>query len=143
MPNRLSTLMPHFSRHEGNWIGNYSHCTPQGQQLDRYEVRINAEFPDDFRLHTHNVWPDGRDSRGVYPADFKDGRLWFAGELVGSLREIDDFTVYLRFSFRDAPDIDVCEMIQISQDGQHRARTWHWFRAQQLFQITLTEERRA
>jgi hypothetical protein len=33
-------------------------------------------------------------------------------------------------------------MIQISEDGRNRARTWHWFREQKLFKITLTQERR-
>jgi hypothetical protein len=111
-----------------------------------YEVRITVEFPDagscDFRLLTHNVWPDGRDSRGVYEAIFRDGRLWFDGELVGSLWEVDEFTAYLRFRFRDDPGVEVCEMLQLTPDGQHRARTWHWFRDKKLFQITLTDERR-
>jgi hypothetical protein len=146
MPNRLSGLMPHYSRHEGDWIGTYSHYTPSLELLDRYEVRINSEFPGDgscdFRLNTHNVWPDGRESRGVFAAHYRDGRLWFSDELIGSLWEIDDFTVYLRFTYRADPSIDVCEMIQISEDGRNRARTWHWFREQKLFKITLTQERR-
>jgi hypothetical protein len=96
----------------------------------------------DFRLNTHNVWPDGRSERGVYEAQYCDGRLWFQKKLVGSLWEIDDMSVYLRFGFEGDDSVQVCEMIQISQDGQKRARTWHWFRDQQLFQITLTNERR-
>jgi hypothetical protein len=31
-------------------------------------------------------------------------------------------------------------MLQISSNGQHRARTWHWFRDEKLFQITRTRE---
>ncbi len=146
MPNRLSLLMPHFSRHEGAWIGNYRHCSPAGVLLDHYEVRIDSEFPDDgscdFRLRTHNLWPDGRESRGLFTASSRDGRLWFDDELIGCLWEVDDFTVYLRFTFRADPGIEVCEMIQISADGRDRARTWHWFRDQKLFKVTLTEERR-
>jgi hypothetical protein len=41
------------------------------------------------------------------------------------------------------PDGRVTEMIQLSSDGLHRARTWHWFRAQALDRITLVRERRA
>jgi len=33
-------------------------------------------------------------------------------------------------------------MIQLSQDGAHRARTWHWFRDEALWRITLVRERR-
>lgn len=146
MPNRLQTLMPVYARHEGRWIGTYTHTTPSGVPIDSYEVRTLSEFPDDgscdFRLNTHNVWPDGRESRGRFEANYRDGRLWFDGELIGSTWEIDEFTVYLRFGYRADPTITVCEMIQISDDGLHRARTWHWFRDQKLFKITLTDERR-
>jgi hypothetical protein len=79
----------------------------------------------------------------MHEANYRDGRLWFAGDLIGSMWEVDDFTVYLRFSYRKDPGITVCEMIQIGDDGQHRARTWHWFRDRKLFKITLTNERRA
>jgi hypothetical protein len=33
-------------------------------------------------------------------------------------------------------------MIQLSPDGKHRARTWHWFRDHQLWRITLVREHR-
>jgi hypothetical protein len=58
------------------------------------------------------------------------------------MREIED-AIYLKFSFADNPSIVVHEMIQISRDGQSRARTWHWFRDDRLFKITLTNEKRA
>jgi hypothetical protein len=147
MPNHLKDLMPHFARHEGNWIGTYTHIRPTGELVDTYEVRIFSEFPTDgscdFRLNTHNVWADGRETRAAFDTKFRDGRLWFDGvALIGSIWEVDDFSVYLRFGYRDDPSIDVCEMIQISDDGQNRARTWHWFRDQKLFQLTLTNEHR-
>ena len=146
MTNHVQKNMPNFYRHVGKWIGTYRHCTPTGALNDSYEVRITVEFPTDgscdFRLITHNVWSDGRDSRGLYEAHFRDGRLWFDGDLLGSLWEIDEFTAYLRFRFRDDPSIEVCEMLQLSPDGKHRARTWHWFRDKILFQVTLTDERR-
>ena len=34
------------------------------------------------------------------------------------------------------------EMIQLSADGLHRARTWHWFRHGALEKVTLLCERR-
>jgi hypothetical protein len=148
MPNRLRDLMPNFARHEGNWIGTYTHITPAGDLVDTYEVRIFSEFPTeggcDFRLNTHNIWADGRESRASFDTVYRDGRLWFDSDiLVGSMWEVDDFTLYLRFGYRDDPAIEVCEMIQISKDGRNRARTWHWFRDEKLFQVTLTNERRA
>ena len=147
MPNALHELMPNFARHEGRWIGTYRLITPSGDAIDSYDVRTFAEFPDDgscdFRLNVQNIWPDGRETAASFEANYRDGRLWFDGILVGTLWEIDDFTVYLRFGFRGDPTVEVCEMFQITPDGRHRARTWHWFRDQTLFQITLSEERRA
>jgi len=146
MPNRLSTLMPVFARHEGYWIGTYTQLSPSGETLDRYEVRTHSELPEDggcdFRLTVHNIWPDGREMHLRHEATYRDGRLWFDGDLIGSMWELDDVTVYLRFSYRKDPGLSVCEMIQISDDGQHKARTWHWFRDQKLVKITLTEEQR-
>jgi hypothetical protein len=33
-------------------------------------------------------------------------------------------------------------MIQISPDDNHRARTWHWFKNDQIYQRTLIQEER-
>jgi hypothetical protein len=143
----MNSLMPVLARAGGRWIGTYHHIAPKdGATIDRYQVRCLSEFPSDgssdYRLSTHNVWPDGRETRAVYTADYRDGRLWWNGGLVGWMTEVDDLTIYLNFGFEHDPSIKVCEMIQISPDGQTRARTWHWFRDHQLFQITLTDERR-
>jgi hypothetical protein len=138
--------MPNFARHAGSWAGTYTHIAPDGSRLDHHEVHTVSELPDDgscdFRLRIHNVWPDGREAHIRHEANYRDGRLWFTGELTGSLWEVDDFTVYLRFGYRKDPSITVCEMIQISDDGRHKARTWHWFKEQKLYKITLTQERR-
>jgi hypothetical protein len=147
MANKLTQLMPTFARHEGFWTGSYHHITPGGLTIDKYNVHIRAEYPIepacDFRLHTRNVWADGQEQSGIYEAQFRDGKLHFERKLIGQLWDVDDCTSYLRFTFEDARDIEVFEMIQISPDGQSRARTWHWFRDHQIFQLTLTDERRA
>jgi len=55
------------------------------------------------------------------------GACGFKKSWWARFREVDDMTVYLRFGFEGDETVEVCEMLQISQDGQHRARTWHWF----------------
>ncbi|GIW08651.1 MAG: hypothetical protein KatS3mg060_3456 [Dehalococcoidia bacterium] len=147
MTNPVRSAMPVLARHEGVWVGEYTHLDPEGAVHDRYRVRSVCELPDDgscdFRLRTTNQWPDGRIETIVNEARLHDGRLvWSNGRLVGAMWEIDDLTVYTRFGYPDDPTITVCEMIQISHDGQHRARTWHWFREERLFRITLTKEQR-
>ena len=143
---KMHELMPVMARHEGQWVGTYTHIDRAGALVDTYEVHCLSEFPDDgscdFRLSTRNVWTDGRETTASYGADFRDGRLWWRDGLTGWMQEIDDLTVYLRFGFEHDTSILVCEMIQISHDGQNRARTWHWFRDEILFQTTLTNERR-
>ncbi len=147
MTNRLHGLMPNFARHAGFWVGTYTHISPDGATLDHHEVRTISELPEDgscdFRLRVHNLWADGRETRLMHEANYADGRLWFAGDIVGSMWEVDDLTVYLRFGYRNDASLTVCEMIQVSHDGRHRARTWHWFKDEQLFKLTLTRERRS
>jgi hypothetical protein len=144
--NSIQTLMPVLARGGGRWVGTYRHFDPDGVLLDSYEVRTHSEFPwdgrDDYRLHTHNIWPDGRETKATHVADYRDGLLWWKGGLTGWMKELDRETVYLRFGFEADPTVTVCEMIQVSQDGQHRARTWHWFRDDVMFKVTLTKERR-
>jgi hypothetical protein len=40
------------------------------------------------------------------------------------------------------PDVSLYEMIQLSDDGILRARTWHWFKKGVLFKRTLIKEQR-
>lgn len=146
MPD-MAKLMPVLARSGGKWVGTYTHIDPAGTVLETYEVRCTSGFPTDgsadYRLDTHNIWADGREARATHLADYRDGQLhWRGGVLVGAMREVDD-AIYLKFSFAADPALVVHEMIQVSQDGQARARTWHWFRDDRLFKITLTNERRA
>lgn len=137
---------PVLARGCGTWTGTYTHITPDGDVLDKHAIDTISRFPDDgsadFSLDIRNSWSDGRETRITLQADYRNGRLEWRDRLVGWMEEIDDRTVYLNFTYADDPSIRVCEMIQNSPDGQHRARTWHWFRNDRLFKITLTNETR-
>ena len=50
--------------------------------------------------------------------------------------------VILWFGYKQFPDLYLYEMIQISPDNNHRARTWHWFKNNQIYQRTLIQEER-
>ena len=67
---------------------------------------------------------------------FDDGRI------RGECWAIASDTLYLWFGFAATPESNVTEMIQLSADGRHRARTWHWFRDGALEKVTLVRERR-
>ena len=43
---------------------------------------------------------------------------------------------------KDIKDSSLYEMIQLSEDGNKRARTWHWFENGELVKRTLIKEER-
>lgn len=141
--------MPLFVRNEGEWACHYEHTDADGNILDQHDVHIRCEFPDDgdvaYRQHTKNIWPDGRTEEIVFDTYYDPKAkavTWDNGRINGRLWEVDDFTIYLRFGFNDQPDVDICEMIQLSSCGNKRTRTWHWFKNEELFQRTIVTEHR-
>lgn len=142
----MATRFPVLTRGSGHWTGTYTHLSPDGALLDRHVVNSISDFPvdgtADFRLRIHNVWPDGRESSITLLADYRNDRLEWRDRLVGWMDELDTQSVYLNFTYADDPSIRVCEMIQVAADGMSRARTWHWFRDDILFKVTLTREHR-
>ncbi len=147
MSGELGQHMPVLVRHEGWWQGTYRHMSPAGELEEQYSFVIHAEFPEagdpDYRQTSHYTWEDGRTEDRVFEARYSEGRLrWDDGRIFGSLWEIDDQTIYLKFGYHSNPASYVCEMMQLSPDSQHRARTWHWFSDHRLSRVTLVEESR-
>ena len=145
--NPIQTNMPLLARHAGIWEGEYTHLAPDRTVQDQHLFRILVELPEDreaaYRQTSHYWWPDGRTQQLRYEARYAEGRLAFdTGRIHGRLWEIDDRTLYMRFAFHADPAGYVCEMLQLSPDGRNRARTWHWFREEVLWRITLVRERR-
>ena len=141
--------MPLLARHAGTWAGTYRFVTPELELLDRYDFRIDVSFPDDndggitYRQQSYYSWPDGRREELTFEAQYVgEGVVSWSGRIAGRMIEIDDRSLYLTFSFADRPGVDVCEMIQLAPNNRDRARTWHWFENQKLFQLTLVNERR-
>jgi len=64
------------------------------------------------------------------------------GRIRGECWAIETDTLYMWFTYASAPTNRITEMIQLSRDGQHRARTWHWFESERLVKLTLVDERR-
>ncbi len=141
--------MPLFVRNEGEWDCLYTFVDLDHNVLDQYRVHIICEFPDEddvaYRQTSTNRWPDGREETTQFEAryDAANKRVtWDNDRMKGALWEVDDMTIYLSFAFHAMPDVRVCEMIQLSACGQHRTRTWHWFRNDALYQRTLVKEKR-
>jgi hypothetical protein len=148
--------MPQLAKHEGVWDGWYRHYDPTGKLTDEHRSRLVCRFPESGPLQYHQTnyynWVSGPNSGKTevrdFPADYRDGRLWFDNELIkGWAAEVklDDFsrTLMLNWVRTGDPDLYLYEMIQLSDCGNYRHRVWQWFRSGKLVSRTLVDETRA
>lgn len=139
--------MPVLARHEGEWKGVYIHVDADGAIIDKHRSHLTCLFPENesppyFQTNVYE-WDDGRREELVFPAEYRDRRImWDTERINGCAWEIDENTVVLTWTRKDLPGASLYEMIQISEDGNHRARTWHWFQDGELFKRTLIKEER-
>ena len=143
----IRTGMPLLARHEGEWVGEYIHVDANNVELDRHASHLQCKFQDDatypyYQINTY-TWPDGRREEIHFPATYKDKQIWWDTERIfGRAWEIDDKTVVLTWTRKDSPGTYLYEMIQLSDDGNDRGRTWHWFEEDKLLKRTFIKERR-
>ncbi len=142
----LREAMPLLARHEGVWEGYYRYYDADGNKVDEHRSRLLCRIRDDSEYHQTNLyrWADGKTETRDFPAEVRDGRLWFATEIDGWAAAVDldekQRTMMLHWTRVDEPDLYLYEMIQISDDGTARARVWHWFKNDRLLQRTLVDE---
>lgn len=139
--------MPVLARHEGEWEGEYIHVDTNNIVLDRHKSHLQCKFPASGPHAYHQIntytWPDGRREELHFPATYRDGQIfWDTDRIVGRAWEIDPKTVVLTWTRKGEPGTYLYEMIQLSDDGRHRGRTWHWFENDQLVKRTCIKERR-
>lgn len=147
MRDLLAREMPALFAHEGIWDGTYRHVDADGTLIDQHRMRTRCEFPASgeyaYIQHNHLIWPDGREQRLSFGGVFRDGRLyWDTDRFHGHGWETLDSVLMLTLHRKDEPGVRFTEMIQISDDGESRARTWQWFRDGTPFKRTLCDERR-
>lgn len=139
--------MPVLARHEGEWEGVYTHIDPECKIVDEHRSRLTCRFPEDgdyayYQINRY-LWDDGREEELHFPATYRDGRIWWDTERIeGSAWEIDERTVMLTWTRKEMSGSYLYEMIQLSEDGNHRGRTWHWFVDDRLVKRTCIRERR-
>jgi hypothetical protein len=137
-----------MQRHVGIWEGVYTHIDPRDRSVQeelRFQIRVECPTADgtDYRQTSRYYWPDGRAEELVYSGGALGDRVVFdTGRIRGECWRIDADALYLTFAFTEDPRGRIAEMIQLSADGQHRARTWHWFQDEVLWRITLVRETR-
>ena len=147
MQDALAQAMPTMWRHKGTWQGIYRHVDAEGELIDHHRVSIRCEFPDDgpyaYIQHNHFQWDDGREHRAVLPGVLRDRRLWWNVDTFhGYSWETDDGILLLNLTRKDEPGANFFEMITLGSTGEHRARTWQWFREGKLYRRTLCDEYR-
>lgn len=148
MTASLKQQLPVLARHEGVWDGNYRYYDPSGEQIDAHRSRLLCRFVDEHTYHQTNYyyWSDGREDIRDFPSKLEQGRLVFYTDIDGWAADepLDTHgrTVLLNWTRKEDPSLYLYEMIQISDCGTARARTWHWFKDDRLFQRTLIDERR-
>lgn len=148
--NDLKKAMPLLARHEGVWEGFYRYFGPDGAKVDEHRSRLLCRFPDSgapYHQTNHYAWENGKTEVRDFPAVVRDGQLWWDNDFISgwaadvSLDE-KSRTTMLYWVRTGEPDLYLYEMIQLSDDGQSRARVWQWFKKDRLFQRTLVDEKR-
>lgn len=143
----IRTGMPLLARHEGVWEGVYIHVDKDNNEIDRHKSRLQCLMPEGgehpyYQINTY-TWDDGRTEEIHFPAVYRDGKIWWDNErIIGNCWEADEQTILLKWARKDLPNAYLYEMIQLSADGNERARTWHWFENDELFKRTCIKEKR-
>ena len=142
--------MPILTRGEGVWEGWYRYYDAKtGAKVDEHKSRLLCRFPENgpYEYHQTNYyfWEDGRKEIRDFPANYRDGRIWWDNEHItgwAAAMQPDDLnrSTCLNWTRKGEPDLYLYEMIQLSDDNQFRSRTWHWFRNGRCFQRTLIDE---
>ena len=135
-------------RHRGIWEGRYTHLDARTlavveDQVFRIRVEVFEAGSPSYRQTSHYWWADGREQELVYDGIMQGDSLRIdTGRMWGECHAIAPDALYIEFGYSATPALRVAEMIQLSGDGRHRARTWHWLRSGQLERITLVREQR-
>ena len=142
----LKGTMPFLKNHEGVWEGYYRYYDHNGQKIDEHRSRLLCRIVNDSDYHQTNLyrWKDGKSENRDFPAEIKNNRLYFKGPIDGWAAnvDLDEFqrTLMLYWERKDEEDLYLYEMIQVSNKGKNRARTWQWFKNGVLVKRTLIDE---
>jgi hypothetical protein len=139
--------MPLLARHEGEWKGVYTYIDPDGNIIDKHKSHLSCTFPEkgeyDYVQINRYEWEDGKKEERIFPAVYRDKHIWWDNELInGRAWEVDKKTVVLTWTRNGEPGVYLYEMIQLSEDGNDRGRTWHWFKDDKLYMRTIIKEKR-
>ena len=146
----IREAMPLLARNDGVWEGWYRYYdAATGKLTDQHRSRLLCRITDEpgreYHQTNHYFWEDGRSEVRDFPSRYENGRIWFDNDLIqgwAAAMQPDDYnrSTCLNWMRQGEPDVFLYEMIQLSEDGKNRARTWQWFRKGKCFQRTLIDE---
>ena len=147
-PFPIRGAMPLLADNEGVWEGTYRHYdAATGKLIDQHLSRLFCRITEDGNYYQTNYyfWPDGRTEIREFPAWYENGRIWWDNDLIkgwAAAMQPDDYnrSTCLNWTRTNEPGLYLYEMIQLSDDGKNRARTWQWFKDGKCFQRTLIDE---
>jgi hypothetical protein len=149
--SQIKRALPLLAKHEGVWDGWYRHYDANGNKIDEHRSRLVCRFPDagpyPYHQTNHYSWAGGKTEVRDFPAEYRDGRLWFDNDLIkGWAAEVplDEFnrTVMLYWKRKGDDNLYLYEMIQTDDAMTVRHRVWHWYRDGHLVSRTLIDEKR-
>ncbi len=143
----LADIMPAMLMHEGRWSGIYRHVDARNREIEQHRAMIECRFPTTgpyaYVQKNHFIWDDGREYRATLNGVLRDGKLWWDTDTFDGCGWESDFgLILLNLNRKDEPGVNFYEIICMGDDGNHRARTWHWFRNGRLIRRTLCDEQR-
>ena len=149
MPSDIKHAMPLLARNEGIWEGWYRYFDQDGNKVDEHRSRLVCRFPEEgplpYHQTNHYTWADGKKEVREFPAQYRDGRVWFDNELIdGWAAEVPldghQRTIMLYWVRKGEPDTYLYEMIQMSDCGRYRQRVWQWIKDGRCILRTLIDE---
>lgn len=143
--------MPLLAEAEGVWEGWYRYYDANtGKLTDQHRSRLICRLPEDgkpsdYHQTNHYFWEDGRVEVREFPADYRDGRIWWDNDLIkgwAAAMQPDDnnLSTCLNWVRKGETDMYLYEMIQVDEGHNFRSRVWQWFRDGKCFQRTLIDE---
>lgn len=139
---------PATRAHEGVWEGVYTHLNAAAEIEDRHKALVVCDFPTEpeaafYRQHITFTWQDGRQRQDIFEGRATGPFLYYdTPTFHGRSWETEDGLVLLNLQRKDEPGANFFEIIVMGASGEHRARTWHWFREGRLYRRTLCAESR-
>ena len=145
--------MPLLASQQGVWQGEYVHFDAEHREIDRHKSMLVARLfdgPDgEAKFVQSNIydWPDEtreiRHFEGILQGDRVNiSNVNIIGWVAPLAMDETGRTLMVQWTKAQDPDFRYYEMITLSEDGQHKNRTWHWYDCGRLFQRTLINELR-